>query len=146
MSPTMVSHVAQRGLYPRTDAAKAARDFTGATLCGWDMDPLRDVVELVVSELVANALSHGLAEHGTNGRSSDGPPVELVLMSGFPHVTCVVTDPSEDIPVLRDLEDLAESGRGLQLVSSCSQTWGWSHLAGGGKAVWALFNREADTP
>ncbi|MGH1551452.1 ATP-binding protein [Streptomyces sp. L7] len=36
-------------------------------------------------------------------------------------------------------DEFAESGRGLQVVSALSDSWGWNLRAGGGKTVWALF-------
>lgn len=50
--------------------------------------------------------------------------------------------PSHDSPVARETDDFsAESGRGLFLVDSFSDSWGWHPLAGtlNGKVVWALF-------
>ena len=58
---------------------------------------------------------------------------------------CAVRDPSRDHPVVRDADalpdDRAESGRGLFLIASFSDGWGWHPLAGtlGGKVVWAQF-------
>jgi hypothetical protein len=49
---------------------------------------------------------------------------------------------SHDSPVAREADDFsAESGRGLFLVDSFSDSWGWHPLAGtlNGKVVWALF-------
>src|SRR3989442_771185 len=43
-------------LGPRPESVKTGRDFTQATLLDWDMAALADVAELVVSELVTNAL------------------------------------------------------------------------------------------
>src|SRR6202007_1120028 len=53
-----------------------------------------------------------------------------------------VRAPSHETPVPRDSEDFsAESGRGLFLVDSFSDSWGWHPLAGtlSGQVVWALF-------
>jgi hypothetical protein len=57
-------------------------------------------------------------------------------------LVCAVRDPSHDSPVAGDSEDFAaESGRGLFLVDSFADSWGWHPLAGtlSGKVVWALF-------
>ena len=51
---------------------------------------------------------------------------------------CAVTD-GDLIPVAVQADELAESGRGLQVVSVLSDAWGWNPRAGGGKLVWALF-------
>jgi hypothetical protein len=56
---------------------------------------------------------------------------------------CAVRDPSQESPEARGGEEdfAAESGRGLFLVDSFSDSWGWHPLAGTlrGKVVWALF-------
>lgn len=137
-----VSNVVRHGVCPLADAAQAARRVAVATLRSWDLVQLSDTVELVVSELVTNALRHGLADRGASSRGHVDVrcPVELIMTCELPHVTCVVTDPSDNVPVRRDPEELADSGRGLHVVSSCSHSWGWSRFAGGGKAVWALFH------
>src|SRR5690606_26688774 len=70
------------------------------------------------------------------------PPVRLHLMRWTERLVCAVRDPSHDSPVARDSGDCAaESGRGLFLVDSFSDGWGWHPLAGAlhGKVVWALF-------
>ena len=51
----------------------------------------------------------------------------------------MVTDPGTDIPVLRDSGPTEESGRGLNVVESCSVRWGWQLFDEGGKIVWALL-------
>ena len=52
---------------------------------------------------------------------------------------CMVTDPERAIPVLRDADPAAESGRGLTVVEACCVRWGWHLLDEGGKVVWALL-------
>jgi len=100
-------------LGPRPESVKTGRGFTRATLAEWDMPALTDAAELVVSELVTNALRHGIpsacqlvSEHC----------VRLRLLAQAPFVMCMVTDPGHGIPVLRDSDPAAESGRGLTVV------------------------------
>jgi anti-sigma regulatory factor (Ser/Thr protein kinase) len=100
-----------------------------------------DDVCLVVSELVTNALRHALPANAPRLADQNGP-VRLHLMRWTERLVCAVRDPSHDSPVARDSDDFsAESGRGLFLVDSFSDSWGWHPLAGtlGGKVVWALF-------
>lgn len=64
-------------------------------------------------------------------------------------LVCAVRDPSQDSPVARDSDDFsAESGRGLFLVDSFSDSWGWHPMSGtlGGKLVWALFRLQHAGP
>jgi hypothetical protein len=123
-------------LGPRPESVKTGRDFTRATLVEWDMPELADVAELVVSELVTNALRHGIP---SACQLVNEHCVRLRLLAQAPFVMCMVTDPGADIPVLREWEPTSESGRGLNVVECCSVRWGWHLLDDGGKVVWALL-------
>ncbi|MFJ5999563.1 ATP-binding protein [Streptomyces sp. NPDC092370] len=141
LDPAAVSDAASCALPARYEAVREARRFTRRTLDQWDMGDRFDDVCLVVSELVTNALRHGLPANNAclNGRE---PPVRLHLMRWAERLVCAVRDPSHDSPVARETDDFsAESGRGLFLVDSFSDSWGWHPLAGAldGKLVWALF-------
>jgi anti-sigma regulatory factor (Ser/Thr protein kinase) len=114
--------------------ARQARRFAGITLHGWGMDALVPDMELVVSELVTNAVRHALAE------PSEGPagyPLWLGLFRHPGHVVCTVTDPSSDPPRPCAPEALELGGRGLALISELSDSWSWSLTPPCGKAVWA---------
>jgi anti-sigma regulatory factor (Ser/Thr protein kinase) len=123
-------------LVPRPESVKAGRDFTRATLLGWGMSALADLAELVASELVTNALRHGVP---SACKLVSEPCIRLRLLAQAPFVMCMVTDPGSDIPVLRESGPTSESGRGLNVVESCSVRWGWHLLDEGGKVVWALL-------
>jgi anti-sigma regulatory factor (Ser/Thr protein kinase) len=120
----------------RPESVKAGREFVAKTLSAWGMDELTDMAELVVSELITNALRHGISAART--RPGDHP-VRLRLLAQAPFVMCMVTDPGPDIPVLKASDPAAESGRGLTVVEACSVRWGWHLLDEGGKVVWALL-------
>jgi anti-sigma regulatory factor (Ser/Thr protein kinase) len=141
LDPAAVSNAASCALPARYEAVREARQFTRRTLDQWDVGDRFDDVCLVVSELVTNALRHGLPTG--NGRAGEqNPPVRLHLMRWTERLVCAVRDPSHDSPVARDSDDFsAESGRGLFLVDSFADSWGWHPLAGtlNGKVVWALF-------
>ena len=112
-------------LTARPESAGIARDFTRMTLREWRMARLSDVAELVVSELVTNALRHGLL----SARWMPGEhPIRLRLLRQDPYLMCMVTDPDTAGPVRIDAHSGAESGRGLQVVESCSVRWGWQPL------------------
>jgi hypothetical protein len=123
-------------LGPRPESVKTGRGFTRATLAEWDMPALTDAAELVVSELVTNALRHGIP---SACQLVSEPCVRLRLLAQAPFVMCMVTDPGTDIPVLRESGPTSESGRGLNVVECCSVRWGWHLLDDGGKVVWALL-------
>ncbi|WP_415948242.1 ATP-binding protein [Streptomyces sp. KLOTTS4A1] len=160
IDPSSVSNAASCALTARYEAVRAARQFTRSTLTEWQLDERFDDVALVVSELVTNALRHGLplshhrpcdealraapADPADTVRESNAP-VRLHLMCWRSRLVCAVRDPSHTSPVSRETEAFedfsAESGRGLFLVESFADSWGWHPLAGtlGGKVVWALF-------
>jgi len=57
-----------------------------------------------------------------------------------------VADPGRQVPVLRDPDYLAESGRGLHVINALSDTWGCTTPTDAGKAVWALFSVRLTEP
>lgn len=135
------SDAASCALPARYEAVREARQFTRKTLDQWDLGDGFDDVCLCVSELVTNALRHALPA-GAPRLTPQEPPVRLHLMRWTERLVCAVRDPSDDSPVARDSGDFsAESGRGLFLVDSFSDSWGWHPLARAlsGKVVWALF-------
>lgn len=141
-----LSGSASCALPARYEAVKGARGFTRKTLHRWGLAREFDDVALVVSELVTNALRHGLP---TSSQPQPDPPVRLHLMRWSSRLVCAVRDPSGEPPHAasqeQDLEEFvdfaAESGRGLWLVDSFSDCWGWHKLTGAlpGKVVWAMF-------
>ncbi|MEU3843107.1 ATP-binding protein [Streptomyces sp. NPDC028635] len=140
LDPAAVSNAASCSLPARYEAVGEARRFTRRTLDQWGLGDRFDDVCLVVSELVTNALRHATPAGSAAGDPL--PPVRLHLMRWSERLVCAVRDTSEDGPVAREADDFAaESGRGLFLVESFSDSWGWHPLTGGlgGKVVWALF-------
>ncbi len=144
--PAAVSSSASCSLPARYEAVRGARQFTQSTLGQWELSERFDDVALVVSELVTNALRHGLPDD--TPREPQVPPVRLHLMRWTGRLVCAVRDPSHESPgasaedaSFPDPCGTAESGRGLFLVDSFSDSWGWHPLAGTlhGKVVWALF-------
>ncbi|MFD7436530.1 ATP-binding protein [Streptomyces sp. NPDC059861] len=151
LDPTAVSNAASCALPARYEAVREARQFTRRTLDQWDVGHRFDDVCLVVSELVTNALRHGLPSVAPRPPARDGdhtpPQVRLHLMRWTERLVCAVRDPSNDSPVAREADDFsAESGRGLFLVDSFCDSWGWHPLAGtlSGKVVWAMFRLQPD--
>lgn len=124
------------GLRGRPESVKLARAFAREILTGWGLPGLCDDVTWVISELVTNALSHGLAR---SALARWARPIQLCLTIQLAHVVCTVSDPGAGAPVSRDPDYWRECGRGLQVVESCSDRWGWNALDGGGKVIWAAF-------
>ncbi|KES04082.1 PAS/PAC sensor protein [Streptomyces toyocaensis] len=99
-----------------------AREYARAQLLSWDMEPLVDTTELLVSELVTNALRYGEGE------------IRLRLLLDRTLV-CEVWDAGLVQPRRRRARDTDEGGRGLQLVGLLSAAWG-SRRTHRGKTVW----------
>lgn len=124
------------GLGDDPHVAADARDFTRSTLDGWGMGRLADSAVLVVSELLSNALRYGLT--CTGNRASSPHPVWLGMLRRGDSVLCAVSDPGSSVPVVRQPDFFAESGRGLHVIDNLSESWGWTTPDHAGKAVWAV--------
>ncbi|QIP88890.1 ATP-binding protein [Streptomyces sp. Tu 2975] len=124
------------GLDGRPRNAGQARKFAANTLHGWALRPLVTDVELIVSELVGNAVRHALPPAAPR---TDEYPVWLGLFRYSTHLVCAVTDPSPAPPRLGDPGPAASGGRGLLLVDSLSDSWSWRPAPPAGKTVWACL-------
>jgi anti-sigma regulatory factor (Ser/Thr protein kinase) len=94
-------------------------------MCEWDLASAADSVELVVSELVTNAVR---ASTGQDGRpkydaKTGLPLVYLRLASDRAHVLIEVWDQDPRIPVATAAGPDDESGRGLMLVEALCERW-----------------------
>ena len=118
------------------ESARRAREFTAATLRSWHRDALIQDAVTIASELVTNAVRHGTAD-GPDGRA------ELTWCYQAGRLICVVTDRTSKPPVLAPADPEAESGHGLQIVSTLAVAWGWTMLGTGEKAVWAALELPA---
>ncbi|MFF0156239.1 SpoIIE family protein phosphatase [Streptomyces sp. NPDC005263] len=92
-------------------------------LTAWGLDEAAFVTELVVSELVTNAIRYGES------------PIQLRLIRDRTLI-CEVSDGSSTSPHLRRAHAFDEGGRGLLLVAQLTQRWG-SRQTGSGKTIWA---------
>lgn len=127
-------------LDPVPGSARAARDFTAAVLRSWNLSAALPDARLVVSELVTNALRHGLAAAGALAPCAPSPaepPIGLRLLRRPGWLRCEVTDPSDIMPIRLVPANDADFGRGLCLIAALSHQWGATLLSAGGKCVWA---------
>jgi serine phosphatase RsbU (regulator of sigma subunit)/anti-sigma regulatory factor (Ser/Thr protein kinase) len=109
-------------LAPKLTAARRARSLIRRPLRQWGLADLIPVAELVVSELVTNAVRY----------SQSKISLRLVLEGGL---FCEILDDSAALPRLRQAAEDDERGRGLQVVSQMAQRWG-TRRTGTGKVVW----------
>jgi len=123
-------------LIPGPESVRTAREFTAATLRNWKLDGLVEEAVIVASELVTNAIRHGMC---WSGRDEDTAGVELAWQRQADRIVCVVTDCTSMPPVLEQADMSSESGRGLHVVSALAAAWGWVVLGAREKAVWATF-------
>ncbi|WP_371101251.1 SpoIIE family protein phosphatase [Streptomyces sp. PU_AKi4] len=100
-----------------------ARRTSTRQLARWGLDDLVFTTELIVSELVTNAIRHA------------GGPVRLRLIHEQALV-CEVFDGGATAPHLRHPRAMDEGGRGLLLVSQLTQRWG-TRFVPDGKIIWA---------
>jgi anti-sigma regulatory factor (Ser/Thr protein kinase) len=126
-------------------SVRACRDFAVATLRQWErsdrwgLSDRHDDIAVVISELVTNALRHALPATGPAALARAGWPVQIGLARPGRSLLCAVSDPSDRLPVPREPDPLDETGRGLQVVASLSDEWGYSAPSAMGKIVWASF-------
>jgi anti-sigma regulatory factor (Ser/Thr protein kinase) len=99
----------------------------------WRLAGLSEDIELLVSELVTNAVQ-------ASRSLGQAKPVRMWLLSDSTRVLILVWDACRQPPVRMDVGQEAEGGRGLLLVETISSQWDWyaTQEREGGKVVWAL--------
>lgn len=112
-------------------AVPCARYHCRQVLWEWRLAGLACNAELLVSELVTNAVTASRSG-GTDS------PVQLLLMSDTAQAVIMVWDASPHLPVRAEPGTDAETGRGLLLVEMISDQWGAYPTPPRGKSVWAL--------
>ncbi|MFF7258745.1 SpoIIE family protein phosphatase [Streptomyces sp. NPDC008159] len=126
------AQVADWDLEPDPAAVGRARANVARQLAVWGLEELDFLAELVVSELVTNAIRYGR------------PPIGLRLIHDRT-LLCEVSDAGSTTPHLRRARVFDEGGRGLLLVAQLAERWGTRH-ARHGKTVWAELNASASLP
>ncbi|MDT0460826.1 SpoIIE family protein phosphatase [Streptomyces sp. DSM 41527] len=116
------SDVAYWYLDPKAQTAGQARRLARRALARWGLEELTDQLELLVSEVVTNAVRY--AER----------PITLRLLR-TDVLRCEVGDDVPQLPRLRQARPSDEGGRGLYLVNRMARRWGATRLSMG-KVVW----------
>jgi anti-sigma regulatory factor (Ser/Thr protein kinase) len=122
----MDAHTTQREtcVLPRSATAPAiARGFVTSTLAAWAVRDTFADVPLLASELVTNAVRHAEGEVG------------ISLRLDHDCVRVAVSDTSDKLPVMRNLEDARNGGWGLHIVDRLASSWGLES-DGHSKTVW----------
>ncbi|KOV97597.1 PAS/PAC sensor protein [Streptomyces sp. NRRL B-1140] len=119
-------HVADWDVEPDTAQVPRARKLAVDQVDAWGLDEAAFVTELVVSELVTNAIRYG------------EPPIRLRLIRDT-SLICEVSDASNTAPHLRRARAFDEGGRGLLLVAQLTEGWGTRHTTDG-KTIWCAQN------
>ncbi|MBH1935592.1 SpoIIE family protein phosphatase [Streptomyces sp. AV19] len=116
------SDVAYWFLDPRPQTARQARRLARRALDRWELGELSDAVELLVSEVITNAV-----------RYAERPITLRLLRTNV--LRCEVGDDVPQLPRLRQARPSDEGGRGLYLVNKLARRWGATRLSTG-KVVW----------
>jgi DNA-binding NarL/FixJ family response regulator len=117
------AETARARLDAKPQSAASARRFVDETLRRWQCDELFDIVGLLTSELVTNAILHAHSE------------IELSVRLTPDAVRIDVADHSDRMPSPRAAAAEDTSGRGLGLVEALATAWGVDERPGG-KSVW----------
>lgn len=112
-------------------AVPCGRLHTRNVLNEWGLAAVTEDAELIVSELLTNAIKV------TAARGLD-QCVALRVAARDDHLLIEVWDPVAAPPEPRPHAVDADSGRGLEIVSLLSERWGTYHVDRGGKVVWAV--------
>lgn len=126
LDPERPAALATRLVLPgEPSSVPMARSFITELLGQWDLDGPVPASELLVSELVANAIQH-----------VPGPcALELTYRGNVLRIA--VSDSGPGMPDLQVMGPSSERGRGLHIVSAFSTAWGVDQLPDGRKLVWA---------
>lgn len=113
-------------------AVSPVRSQAAARIAQWGLEEAGFTAELVLSELITNAIRYGR------------PPVRVRLVYDRALI-CEVSDGSSTSPHLRHATDTDEGGRGLFLVAQFAQRWG-TRYARRGKTIWAELPISPEQP
>ena len=121
--------IAELRLPSSIEAPGDARAFTRSTLASWGLADESHTVELLTTELVANAVVHV------------DQPISLRLTRRAAGLRVEVDDPSPAAPELQHPAQDETHGRGILLINSLASRWGTDRRRDG-KTVWFELDTE----
>jgi len=121
-------------------APSCARLHASSVLHEWGLADLAETAELIVSELVTNAVQ---ASTEPAAQPQPGlPVVHLRLLADRFRVIVEVWDGNPQAPTLKETATDQEHGRGLMLIDALCERWGSEAVPSwGGKVLWAELQR-----
>jgi anti-sigma regulatory factor (Ser/Thr protein kinase) len=111
-------------------AVSEARAEVRATVSAWRVPVDPDVVALLASELVTNAIRHEAS-----------PAVTVIIECSAGQLRVEVHDSSRAMPAPANAPADAETGRGLIIVAALADEWGF-YRTPGGKAVYFTLSSQ----
>ncbi|GGX46559.1 histidine kinase [Streptomyces chryseus] len=117
------ARIAEWDVPPDPAAVSPVRNACARRLADWGLEDIAFTTELILSELITNAIRHGTEPIG----------VRLLYDRSL---ICEVSDGSSTSPHLRRAEATDEGGRGLFLVAQFAERWGTRYTARG-KIIWS---------
>ena len=114
-------------------AGETARVFLRSALHTWELDGFGDIVELLTSELVNNAVRHV------------GSSINLRALRHGSRIRVEVDDASRSTPIVRNPQPVETGGRGLLIVDALATEWG-TDVHENGKTVWFELDVAAPNP
>jgi anti-sigma regulatory factor (Ser/Thr protein kinase) len=131
--PLLLRTQLELGAYP--SAVPCARAHTRSVALEWGLGELADSAELLVSELITNAV-----QASARLKTEETPVVRLWLLSDRISIVIHVWDGSDEMPVRQEAGADNVSGRGLVIVDYLSNDWG-AYRKENGKVVWARLTK-----
>ncbi len=123
-------------------ATPCARVHARSIACEWGLSNLADTIELVVSELVTNAVQASVGHDERPRYTAEHGLACIHLRLATDGLAALIEVWDEDTTPLSPIQPAIddESGRGLMLVDALAERWGWDlPPSGRGKIVWALM-------
>lgn len=132
MERAVVEHSNRRRLFltPETTAPGRARDFVARACAAWHGEQYSEIGQLVVSELVSNAVVHS------------GTAIEVEVRLDGDRLRLSVHDDGDGVPRVVPPDRRIIGGVGLDLVSRVARSWGVTADPHGGKDVWCELSAD----